>query len=226
VTKVTGFTPALVAERLSSTRDRIRAAGGSDDVVIVAVTKGFGVEAPLAAARAGCTHIGENYAQELMHKMELWPTGQPRPVVHMIGTVQTNKVNLLAGLVDVWETVDRRSLVDVLARRAPGASVLVQVNATGEQGNGGCQHSECSSLVAYATECGLVVDGIMAIGPTEGGPEAARPAFRMARALADDLGLRTRSMGMSADLEVAIEEGSTEVRVGTALFGERPRRHS
>jgi uncharacterized pyridoxal phosphate-containing UPF0001 family protein len=132
-------------------------------------------------------------------------------------------VRLLAGRVDVYETVDRASLVREVAKRAPGATVLVQVNATGEAGKGGCDPAEVAALIEACVAAGLTVDGLMTVGPTTGGPEAARTAFRAVRRMVDDLGLRTCSMGMTDDLEVAIQEGSTRVRIGTALFGPRPR---
>jgi uncharacterized pyridoxal phosphate-containing UPF0001 family protein len=186
------------------------------------VTKGFGPDAVAAAAAAGCRAIGENYAQELVTKA---PAARDAGVaVHFIGQLQTNKVRQLAGLVDVWESVDRRRLVAELARRAPGARILVQVDTTGEEGKGGCPLGDVPALVRTATDAGLVVAGLMTVGPTEGGAEAARPGFRAVRALVDELGLTTCSMGMTADLDVALEEGTTEIRVGTALFGPRPPR--
>jgi len=141
--------------------------------------------------------------------------------VHFIGQLQSNKVRLVADVVSVWETIDRPSIVREVARRAPGATVLVQVDTTGEPGKGGCPPGEVAALVDAAGAAGLVVEGLMTVGPTEGGPEAARPAFRAVRALVDRLGLPTCSMGMSADLEVAVQEGATRVRLGTALFGPR-----
>jgi PLP dependent protein len=185
------------------------------------VTKGFGPEAVRAAAAAGCRAIGENYAQELVIKAPVAAT--VGLAVHFIGQLQSNKVRQLAGLVDLWETVDRRRLVAELARRALGARVLVQVDTTGEPGKGGCPVADVAALVAEAALAGLVVEGLMTVGPTDGGPSAARAGFRAVRRLVDELGLTTCSMGMSADLDVAIEEGSTEVRVGTALFGPRRR---
>jgi hypothetical protein len=140
----------------------------------------------------------------------------------MIGRLQTNKVRQLAGRVDCVETVDRAGLVDELSRRCPGMHVLVQVNATGEPDKGGCDPGDVGALVARASEAGLVVDGLMTVGPTTGGPEAARPGFRIVRELVDRFGLAVCSMGMSDDLEVAVQEGSTRVRVGSALFGARP----
>jgi PLP dependent protein len=144
--------------------------------------------------------------------------------VHFIGRLQSNKVRTLAGVVDVWETVDRSRLVAELARRASGARVLVQVDTTAEPGKGGCPLAGVPALVAEAADAGLQVEGLMTVGPTEGGPEAARPGFRAVRRLVDKFGLPACSMGMSDDLDVAVEEGSTEVRVGTALFGARPSR--
>jgi pyridoxal phosphate enzyme (YggS family) len=198
------------------------AAGAGGDIEVVAVTKSFGPDAVRAAIDAGCRSIGENYAQELLAKREAFGAG---PVaVHFIGRLQSNKVRRVAELVDVWETVDRRSRGPGRAPpapRAPGATMLVQVNPTAERGKGGCALRDVPDLVAAGRDAGLVVDGLMTVGPTSGGPEAARPGFRAVRALVDALGLRTCSMGMTDDLEVAIEEGTTRVRLGTALFGPR-----
>lgn len=212
------ITPEAVAERLAVVRERIRRAGG-DGVEVVAVTKGFGVDAVEAALGAGLGRIGENYAQELLAKRDAVQAAQ----VHFIGRLQSNKVRSLAQVVDVFETVDRRSLVDELARRVPGAAVMVQVNATGESGKGGCAPEEVSELVDIARSRGLDVTGLMTVGPTGGGPEDARAGFRVVRRLVDELGLGECSMGMSDDLEVAVGEGSTQVRVGSSLFGDRVR---
>jgi uncharacterized pyridoxal phosphate-containing UPF0001 family protein len=213
---------AYVAERLHIVRSRIQAAGGVD-VAILPVTKTWGIEWCMAAHGAGCTEVGENYAQEVVAKL----SSPARPFgVRFIGQLQTNKVRMLAPLVQVYETVDRPSLVRELATRVPGARVLVQVapvdfdDATSK---GGCVMAEVPALVDAARTAGLDVLGLMAVGPTVGGPEAARPTFRAVRSLVDRLGLRQCSMGMSDDLEVAVQEGSTQVRVGSALFGERPR---
>jgi uncharacterized pyridoxal phosphate-containing UPF0001 family protein len=123
-------------------------------------------------------------------------------------------------VVELWQTVDRLSLVGALARRAPGARVLVQLDLAGLPGRGGCDPAEAASLVGAARTAGLQVEGLMGVGPP-GDPEDARPGFRLLGALADELGLRERSIGMSADVDVAVEEGSTMVRVGTALVGPR-----
>ena len=163
-----------------------------------------------------------DYAQELLDKRDT--VEALGPTVHFIGRLQRNKVRQLVGLVDVWCSLDRAPLVDEVAKRVPGASVLIQGDTTGDPSKGGCAVDDVAGLVARASDAGLVVDGLMTVGPTGAPPEAARAGFRRVRSLVDELGLRTCSMGMSADLAVAIEEGSTEVRVGTAIFGRRPPR--
>jgi pyridoxal phosphate enzyme (YggS family) len=212
------FDATTVAESLDRVRERIVSAGGDERVSVLAVTKGFGADAIEAAVAAGFTAIGENYAQELVAKRDAASLAE----VHFIGQLQTNKVRQVSGLVDVYETVDRERLAHEIARRDPGAKVLVQVDTTGEPGKGGCPLAELDALVAAIRDAGLDLRGLMTVGPTEGGPEAARPGFRQTRAAVDRLGLSVCSMGMTDDLEVAVEEGSTQIRVGTALFGERP----
>jgi PLP dependent protein len=206
-----------VADRLASVRERIRHAGGTE-VAIVGVTKTWGIDAVRIAAAVGCDAVGENYAQEMITKF----AGQvDLPPVHFIGRLQTNKVRSVAAMVDMYETVDRVSLATEIAKRAPGASVLVQVSPDGDPDKGGCALAEVPALVDTCRGIGLQVDGLMTVGPTVGGAEAARPGFRGVRAMLDRLGLRVCSMGMSDDLEVAVQEGSTQVRVGSALFGPR-----
>ena len=207
-----------LAERLQQVRQQIVDAGGSH-VEILAVTKGHPVEVVQAAADVGLTSVGENYAQELVAKFDHKSFGL---AVHFIGQLQTNKVRQIVDLVDVYETVDRPALVVELAKRAQGAHVLVQVDTTEEAGKGGCAPSGVEALVTQSRAAGLVVDGLMTVGPTSGGAEAARPGFRLVRRLCNDLGLATCSMGMSDDFVVAVEEGSTQVRLGSVLFGMRP----
>ena len=211
-----------LAERLQRVRQQIVDAGGVD-VDVLAVTKGHSIDVVEAAHQVGLKAFGENYAQELVAKFaEKVGDATFDVAVHFIGQLQTNKVRLVADLVDVYETLDRPSLAAELAKRAPGAHVLVQVDTTGEPGKGGCAPGDVESLVAQAASAGLTVDGLMTVGPTTGGPEAARPGFRVVRALCDTLGLTTCSMGMSDDFIVAVQEGSTRVRLGSVLFGMRP----
>jgi pyridoxal phosphate enzyme (YggS family) len=199
-------------------RQQISDAGGSH-VEVLAVTKGHPVAVIEAALRVGLKAIGENYAQELVAKLNGTSFDA---TVHFIGQLQTNKVRKIVDLVDVYETVDRPALVNELAKKVPGARVLIQVNTTDDSTKGGSSPDEVETLVELAASAGLTVDGLMTVGPTTGGPEAARPGFRTVRALCDTLGLATCSMGMSDDFVVAVQEGSTRVRLGSVLFGMRP----
>ena len=210
-------------DRAGMLRERISALSG-DRVEIVAVTKGFGSWALRLAAECGFRNVGENYAQELKAKWSALNEDQREAVnVHFIGGMQTNKVRQVAEIVNVWQTVDRASLVRELSKRCPGSSVMVQVNLTENEAQGGCPMTEADQLISLATSAGLEVTGLMAIGP-QGDVASIRSAYRELVSLADDQGLRHRSIGMSNDLEIAIESGSTMVRIGTALFGDRPTR--
>ena len=221
------FTSDSVAAALAEVRARIATAGGAADVEILPVTKGFGPDAIEAALAAGAPAVGENYVQELLGKLDaLADRGVVAPAVHLIGQLQTNKVRLAAGRVACYETVDRAKLATEIARRDPGATVLIQIDTSGEPGKGGCPLDAGDALADHVRALGLALDGLMTVGPTaatvdRGATETARSGFRAVRATVDRLGLRTCSMGMSGDLEVAVEEGSTRVRVGTALFGNR-----
>ncbi|MGA7420075.1 MAG: alanine racemase [Acidimicrobiales bacterium] len=223
-----------VAARVAEARARIDAAAPDPSSVrLVAVTKGFGVDAVAAALAAGVFDIGENYADELVSKAEALQATAPGgtgpaatgPDVrwHYLGAIQRNKVARLAPLVDCWQSVARIEEGRAIARRRPGASVLVQVDVVGGKGRNGCAPEEVSGLVAALGDEELDVVGLMTIGPT-GPAEASRPAFALVRALATRLGLAECSMGMSDDMDVALSEGSTMVRLGRALFGDRPRR--
>ena len=225
-----------VAERLAAVRERVRRAGG-DEVRIVGVTKGRPAEYARAALAAGLTDLGENYAQELVGKAHevgvgggagsLAVPGTIGPTWHFVGRLQSNKVRSLVPIVALYQSVDRASLVDELARRAPGARVLVQVDLAGIPGRGGCQPDRAADLVERATGAGLEVEGLMGVAPpadharVDDRTEVAA-SFARLRSIRDDLGLRELSMGMTGDLEEAVAEGATIVRIGTALFGPRP----
>ncbi|MGH9231092.1 MAG: YggS family pyridoxal phosphate enzyme [Acidimicrobiales bacterium] len=213
-----------VASRLAAVRERIAASGRRpDDVVVVAVTKGFGTDAVEAAAACGIVDVGENYAHELAAKADAAKPSTPLRW-HFLGHVQRNKVRSIAPAVHLWQGIDRVVAGEEIAKRSPGARVLVQVRAGGAEpgtARNGCEPGDVPALVERLDGLGLDVRGLMAVGPA-GPPELARPVFRQVSALADRLGLVERSMGMTDDLDVAVEEGSTMVRVGRALFGVRP----
>jgi hypothetical protein len=213
-----------VAERLHSVRLRIERAGGDPSAIrIVAVTKGFGPDAVRAARAAGLYDIGENYANELVSKAaELQDDASaPSPVRwHFLGAIQRNKVARLAPVVGVWQSVSRAEEGDRIARFAPGATVFVEVDTTGRSGRNGCAPDGVRALVPRLRDAGLDVRGLMTVAAP--GPEEAALAFSTVRALADELALEERSMGMTDDLEAAVRAGTTMVRIGRALFGERP----
>ena len=217
---------ALVATRVAELRERISRAGGVG-VGIVAVTKTFGIDAWSEAKFAGCEAIGENYAQELIAKSQQVDRAERLPV-HFIGQLQTNKIKSLFDIVDVWQSVDRASVVTELVKRqlartsAGRCEILVQVNTTSEIDKGGCEPTEVETLVQQARKGGLDVTGLMTVGPTDMDSGKTRAAFRLLKQMASDMGVEQLSMGMTADVEIAVEEGSTMVRVGTALFGQRP----
>lgn len=214
---------AAIAARLDRVRDRIVSAGGDvAGITVVAVTKGFGAQQVAAAIEVGLRDVGENYAQELRGKVSTLDAATNAAVRwHFIGRLQTNKVRSIAADVALWQTVDRPELAAEIAKRAHHAEVLIQVNTSREAQKGGCAPDQAADLVARCRDLGLVVLGLMCVGP-EGPPDESRAAFHSLASLADGLGLRERSMGMTDDLEVAVREGSTMVRVGTALFGSRP----
>lgn len=220
----TAITATAVHAAADRIRDRIADAGGDPETVaLVAVTKGHGAGAARAALGAGLVDLGESYGQELAAKADelIADPGPVAPRWHAIGRLQRNKVRLIAPHVELWQSVDRAVLAEEIARRAPGAAVLVQVDVTGEPQKGGCPPGEVAILVSHCGDLGLRVRGLMAVGAT-GPPSAARPGFLALVALADRHGLEVRSLGMSGDLEVAVACGSTMVRVGTDLLGPRP----
>jgi PLP dependent protein len=207
-----------VTAGLAEVRARIASTGRDPSAVrIVAMTKGFGPEAVAAAVGAGLPDCGENYAQALLAKVDAAPGGVRW---HFLGPVQRNKVKRLAPHVQLWQGVDREAAAEEIARHALGASVLVQVNLAADPARPGCSWGDVATVVAQAQRCGLDVRGLMGVAAPE--LAAARAQFRRLKAAADDLGLAELSMGMSGDLEVAVEEGATLVRIGTALFGARP----
>ncbi|HEY3842399.1 MAG TPA: alanine racemase [Acidimicrobiales bacterium] len=210
------FADDQVVSRLAAIRQRIEQAGGDPDRVrVIAVTKGFGPEAVAAARAAGLTDLGENYAQEMVTKAP----GPPGTRWHFLGSVQRNKVPLLAPLVEVWQGVARHVEGERIAQGAPGAAVMIQVDSSGLPGRNGCPPEAVPELAHALARLDLNVLGLMTVAPP--GVHEAQEAFEAVDRLAGELGLPERSMGMSGDLELAVAAGSTMVRIGRGLFGER-----
>jgi pyridoxal phosphate enzyme (YggS family) len=227
-----------VAGRLAAVTGRLQAAARragrpAGAVRLVAVTKGVRSDAIAAALEAGVSELAESRAQELLAKVTELAGGQlrghpeprpfrrhpePRLVWHFVGRIQRNKVTALAPLVDLWQSVDRAVIGEAIARRAPGARVLVEVNVAADPAKAGCRPEEAPALVDGLRTAGLAVEGLMTV-PRLG--EDPRPAFSALRELGSRLDLSELSMGMSDDFEAAVEEGATIVRLGRAIFGSR-----
>lgn len=233
-----------VAERLAEVRSRIEAACGRagrdpSEVTLVGASKAQPIGRLVAAARAGLTVFGENRVQEAeTHRRaveaELGPEVAGRLSWHLIGPLQSNKAKTAAELFDVIESVDRpkitRALERELAARGRSVPALVEVNLGGEASKHGFPAAGLAeTLRPLAGLEHLRIAGVMVIPPPGDSPEDSRPWFRRARELRDKLAERPEwagwsgllSMGMSDDFEVAVEEGATHVRVGSALFGRR-----
>jgi pyridoxal phosphate enzyme (YggS family) len=234
--------PAELEARLAAVQERIaraaaRAGRRPEDITLVGVSKRQPAEAVAALVAAGLAHCGENFVQEAREKIPrvaaLLGAGPRAPRWHFIGRLQSNKAKLAAELFDVVEAVDRPELAHALDAHAAAAGrtleVLLQVNVSGEAQKGGAAPEALAALArAVAALPRLRLTGLMTIPAAAERPEDVRPAFARLRELRDGLcrdagglTLPELSMGMSADFEVAIEEGATIVRVGTALFGAR-----
>jgi len=226
-----------IAERLDALNRRIeRAAERSGrtraDIRLVAVAKTVPCEEIAHALAAGVTDIGENRVQEAERKIAVLGS---QAIWHMVGHLQTNKVRKAVALFDWIQSVDSVRLLDrinrVAAELGRRPSVLLQVNTTGETSKFGVEPAAIGDLVYFASECEhLSVEGLMTIGPLTEIESQTRQAFQRLRLLAEDtrrwtlprISMRHLSMGMTSDFEIAIEEGATMVRIGTALFGPRP----
>ena len=200
-----------------------RGAGRDPDAVrLVAATKTVPAERVAEAVALGVTDVGENRAQELLAKADALAAGTSTTgsdvCWHFLGRLQRNKVRSLAGTVTWWQSVDREPLGVAIARHAPGAQVLVEVNLGIEPQKGGCAPTDAARLADALRRLGLRVEGLMTIPPAGDDP---RRWFAALRELGGDLGVRHLSMGMTDDYEVAVQEGATMVRIGRAIFGAR-----
>jgi PLP dependent protein len=225
---------STLAARIADVRTRVERAARSagrtpDSVRIVAVTKRHSAEAVREAHQLGICTFGENYAQELVAKATAigalagleW---------HMIGHLQSNKARLVAPIIATIHTIDSASVAAELGKRAAQAGriidALIEVNVARDPAKTGCSPSDLPAILeAIRTSASLRLRGLMTVPPYSDDPAASRPVFAGLRALQTLHGgpavLPELSMGMSHDLEVAIAEGATIVRVGTAIFGER-----
>jgi PLP dependent protein len=220
---------SAIAANLRRVQERVRAAcqraGRSpDEVTLIGITKGFAVAAVVAAHAAGLSDMGENRVQEAAAKIEAAATQGIRPRWHLVGHLQSNKVKTALGLFDIIHSVDSLHLAEAISRqaRAP-VPVLLEVNVAGEESKFGFNPNDVPDALARARALPNVdVQGLMTVAPLAENAEDVRPVFRRLRELGESLGLHHLSMGMSDDFEVAVEEGSTLVRIGRAIFGPRP----
>ncbi len=230
-----------VCARVERVRARVAAAAaraGRDpaEIRIVAVSKTFPARAVLEVAAAGLCEFGESRVQEAEAKIPEVERAAPQALTwHLVGRLQRNKARRAAELFAVVHSVDRPELADALARAAERRTaplrVLLQIDLDAEPQKGGVRPEEAHGLLAHVEKLpSLDAIGLMLIPREVDDPERSRPSFARLRGLLERLKLaaarperlRELSMGMSADFEVAIEEGATQVRVGTALFGARP----
>ena len=226
-----GALPERLAHVRAEIARRQAAAGRTDPVTIVAVTKGFGLEAVEAALAAGLADVGENRVQEALEKLDT-PVGR-RVNWHLVGHLQRNKAKHVAGRFALIHSVDSAELAEELDKRAGGAAhgakqrVLLQVNVAGEAQKSGCAPADAPGLaLRVAAQPHLALEGLMTIAPFTDDQDVQRRTFRALRVLRDaleeeGLWLPTLSMGMSADYGIAVEEGTTVIRLGTVLFGPR-----
>jgi len=216
----------VIGERLAEVRERIaraavQAGRGADEITLVAVSKVKPVSDIIAAYEAGQRHFGENYVQEFQQKAARL-VGLPGAVFHFIGKLQSNKAAPAAELFQVIQTVDSEKLARRLNSAGKSLEVFLEVKLSEEESKGGMSAERLPAVKEFVEQCeNLRLRGLMVMPPWFDDPEQARPYFRRCRELAERYGLRELSMGMSHDLEVAIQEGSTLVRVGTAIFGKR-----
>jgi len=213
---------------LLAVEDRIaaacaRAGRRREEVTLLAVTKVFPADAILAAYELGMREFGENYVQEFEGKAAA-VRGLAGARFHLIGHLQSNKSRKAGELFDIVQTVDSEKLGRRLDELGRPMDVMIEVKLSQEESKYGCAEEDLPPLVAALRSMrNLRLTGLMTMPPWSDDAELSRPYFAKLKMLAEAHGLTGLSMGMSHDLEVAIQEGSTMVRVGTALFGSRKR---
>jgi pyridoxal phosphate enzyme (YggS family) len=192
-----------------------------EDVSLIAVTKVFPATVVLEAYELGLREFGENYVQEFAGKHpEVGSLAGAR--YHLIGHLQSNKAKLASELFDVIQTVDSPKLAQRLGATGKPMEIMIEVKLSPEESKAGTGAGDLPAVIAAVQDCPtLTLKGLMTMPPWSAEPESSRPYFSRLRKLASASGLPNLSMGMSHDLEVAIEEGATHIRIGTALFGKR-----
>ncbi len=218
----------MIRERLEEVYCRLaeaaRLAGRPpEEITLVAVSKIKSASDILAAYDAGQRHFGESYVQEFEAKSRELPD-LPEAVFHMIGKLQSNKTKPASALFDVIQTVHGIKLARRLNDAGKPLDVFLEVKLSDEATKSGLNEDELPAVKEFVESCdNLKLRGLMGMPPWSEDPEQARPHFRRLRQLGEQHALAELSMGMSHDLEVAIQEGATLVRVGTAIFGKRIR---
>ena len=217
----------MLKDRLDEVENRLalacqRAGRRRQDVLLLAVTKVFLADVILEAYELGLRDFGENYVQEFEGKFPL-VNHLAGANFHLIGHLQSNKAKKAAELFSYIHTIDSAKLGRRIDEAASGVKrVLIEVKLSQEEAKHGCAPEELPAVIEALRGCAkLEVAGLMTVPPWDDDAEKARPYFVKLREMAERFGLKELSMGMSNDLEVAIEEGATMVRVGTALFGKR-----
>lgn len=200
-----------------------RAGRPVNDITVIAVTKTVDIPYIETAYKAGIKHFGESRIQEAIPKIERLENLRHDLTWHMIGHLQTNKAKTAANVFDIIHSVDSIRLAQILSEHSPRKlSILVQVNIAGETSKSGFPLLEVDEAIKQIGELpNLEILGLMTIAPWVSDAEDVRPIFRQLREMRDAIGLKHLSMGMTADFEVAIEEGATYIRIGHAIFGER-----
>jgi pyridoxal phosphate enzyme (YggS family) len=216
---------AIVEERIQRALSRL--GRSRSDLTLVAVSKKFSSENILIAYRSGLRHFGENYVQEFGEKRR--KLGElPDATYHLIGHLQSNKAKVASDLFNVIQTVDSPKLLsrlnDFALQSGKKVEAFIEVKLSDERSKTGVSAEGIPAILEGAATCSNIqLNGLMTIPPFSDNPEDSRPYFRQLAALGKQFKLPKLSMGMSADFEIAIEEGATAIRVGTALFGKRPR---
>lgn len=216
----------MIRDRLEQVEERIaraaeRAGRSRDEITLIAVTKKFPAETIREAYALGLRTFGENYVQEFEAKHPALADLKDA-AFHLIGHLQSNKVRPAAELFQTVETVDSAKLARRLNETGKSLDVMIEVKLSEEESKAGAAPESLAELIASIRACpNLRLTGLMTMPPWSDDAEAARPYFRRLAQLAREHHLEKLSMGMSHDLEAAIEEGATHIRVGTALFGPR-----